>query len=192
MAGAGKSPGAQQEAVLLLFTGGLEARGTTERFWSNAGVKIHHHQSPAESYPGSRAADQAPVEDVLRRDGQWGKGGSIRGFGPERESAAHFQRFDRQNSDHFDSGGNWRNMKRTIPTFDSIKKDAFVSYQAQVKKFGRRHDIEKVSTGEQPNVDVMVDGVNMWDLEARFRYRIVQENMKAWEFPPSCLKRKRH
>ena len=44
---------------------------------------------------------------------------------------------------------------------------------------GRRHGFEKRLTGEQPDVDVMTHGVNRWGLEARFWYKIVQENMEA-------------
>ena len=46
--------------------------------------------SLAGRYPGFRVAGQAPVEDVLRRNGQRGESGAIRGFGPARESAAMF------------------------------------------------------------------------------------------------------
>ena len=35
-------------------------------------------------------AGQAPIEDVPRRDGYRGEGGTIRGFGPARVSAAMF------------------------------------------------------------------------------------------------------
>ena len=136
-------------------------------------------QSPAGSYPGSRALEQAPVEDALRRDDQWGEGSTMKDFGPQRECAARFQRFDRENSDHFDSGENWRGLKMPILTFDSDKKDGLLSYQWQVKVFDRGHGFKKVLTREQPDVDVMADGANMWSLEARFGYEIVQESMKA-------------
>ena len=76
------------------------------RFWSSAGAEDQHHQTSAGSYPGSRAAEQAFVGDILRRDGQWEESGTMRGFGPERESIAHFLRYYMQNSDHLDSGGN--------------------------------------------------------------------------------------
>ena len=46
--------------------------------------------------------------------------------------------------------------------------------------FGRRYGFEQVLAGEQSGVDVMADGVNMWGLEARFGYKIVQEITKAW------------
>ena len=42
--------------------------------------------SLAGSYPGFRVAAQAPVEDVLRRDGQREESGTVRGFGPARVS----------------------------------------------------------------------------------------------------------
>ena len=46
--------------------------------------------SLAGSYPGFRVAGQAPVEEVPRRDGQRGDGGTIRGSGRGRESTAMF------------------------------------------------------------------------------------------------------
>ena len=39
------------------------------------------------------------------------------------------------NSDHFNSGGSWKNLKMPISTFDSNKKDAFLSYKTHVKVF---------------------------------------------------------
>ena len=72
----------------------------------------------AGSYPGFRVAGQAPVEDIPRRDGQRGEGGTIRGFGPARESAAMFG-FGRGISG-IDSSG----FKRTIPVFNS-KQESF-------------------------------------------------------------------
>ena len=40
----------------------------------------------AEGCPSSRDANEGePVDDVPRRDGQWGKGGTVRGLGPARE-----------------------------------------------------------------------------------------------------------
>ena len=61
-----------------------------------------------------------------------------------------------------------------ILTFDSNEKDAFLSYQTQVKMFGKLHGFEKVFTGERPDVNIMADGVNMLDLEAKFGHNIVQ------------------
>ena len=68
-----------------------------------------------------------------------------------------------------------------IPTFDSNNnEDACISYQTQVKMFGRRHGFERVFTGEQADVDtIIVDGVNMWCLRNRFEHKIIQENIKA-------------
>ena len=95
-----------------------------------------HHQSPAASCPGSRAAEQAPAEEVLCRDVQWGEGGTIRSFDPERESAAHFQRFDRQLLDYFDCGVKWtKHLKMSVPTLDANKKDAFFCYHTQFKMY---------------------------------------------------------
>ena len=46
--------------------------------------------SLAGSYPDFRVAALAPVEDVLRRDCQREESGTVRGFGPARESVAMF------------------------------------------------------------------------------------------------------
>ena len=54
----------------------------------------HAKASLVGSYPGFRVARQAPVEDVPRRDGERGEGGTIRRFGPSGESAAMYG-FDR-------------------------------------------------------------------------------------------------
>ena len=42
------------------------------------------------SYPDFRIADRAPLEEVPRRDDKRGEGGTVRGFGPARESPAMF------------------------------------------------------------------------------------------------------
>ena len=85
------SGGAERGGVVV--SGGPEPRGPTARFRNGAGAENQHHQSPAGSCLDSRAAGQAPVVDELRRDGQWGEGDIIRGFGPARESEAHFSTF---------------------------------------------------------------------------------------------------
>ena len=67
----------------------------------------------------------------------------------------------------------------SIPTFDSNKKDPLFSYLTQVKMFDRRHGLEKALSEEQPDEDVMADGVNTCGLEARFGYMMFKENMKT-------------
>ena len=74
--------------------------------------------SLAGSYPDFRVAGQAPVEDVPRRDDQRGEGGTIRGFGPARESAAMF------GVGHSVSGMDTIGFKPTIPVFND-KQDSF-------------------------------------------------------------------
>ena len=68
--------------------------------------------SLARSYPGFRVADRAPVEDVPRRDGQRGEGGTIKGFGSARESTAMFDFGPAV------SGTNSSVYKSTIPVFN--------------------------------------------------------------------------
>ena len=57
--------------------------------------------------------------------------------------------------------------------------------------FGKWHGFEIVMTRERLDVDVMADGASMWNIEARFGHKIVQENMKAWKFICSSLKNER-
>ena len=64
------------------------------------------------SYLDFWIAGQAPVEDVPRRDGQRGEGGTIRDFGPARESAAMFGFGEGV------SGMNSSVFKPTIPAFN--------------------------------------------------------------------------
>ena len=62
--------------------------------------------------PTSRDVNERmPVEDVPRRDGQWGEGGIVRGLGPALESAdiSGYRRVD-----DFMGGG----FKQSVPTFD--------------------------------------------------------------------------
>ena len=61
----------------------------------------------------------------------------------------------------------------------------------QVKMFSRWYGFEIVLTREQLDVDVMADGVSMWNIETRFGHRIVQENIKAWKFISFSLKNER-
>ena len=67
---------------------------------------------------GFRVAGQAPVEDVPRRNGQRRAGGTIRGFGPTRESAAMF------GFSQGVSGMNSSRFKPTAPVFNG-KQESF-------------------------------------------------------------------
>ena len=88
--------------------------------------------SLAGSYPGFRVAGQAPVEDVQRRDGQRKESGTIRGFGPARESAAMFG---------FGQGG----FKPTIPVFNS-KQESFSRWKQEAVIYSRRYGFDAVFT----------------------------------------------
>ena len=81
--------------------------------------------SLAGSYPDFRVAGQPPVEDVPRRDGQRGEGGTIRGFGPARESAAMFG-FNVGVSFMSSSG-----FKPPIPVFNG-KQESFSRWEAGI------------------------------------------------------------
>ena len=63
-------------------------------------------------YLGFRVAGQALVQDVPRRDGQRGEGGTTRGSGPARESAAML------GFGPGVSGMNSNGFKPTIPVFN--------------------------------------------------------------------------
>ena len=66
--------------------------------------------SSAGGCPSSRdASEGVPVEDVPRRDGQWGEGGTVRGLGPARESA---DISGYRGVDDFMGGG----FKQSVPT----------------------------------------------------------------------------
>ena len=68
--------------------------------------------SSAGGCPSSRDVNEGvPVEDVPRRGGQWGLGGTARGLGPARESA---DITGYRGVDDFMGGG----IKQSVPTFD--------------------------------------------------------------------------
>ena len=86
----------------------------------------------AGSYTGFRVAGQAPVENVLRRDGQRAESGAVRGFGPARESAAMFG---------FGQGG----FKPTIPVFNG-KQESFSRWKQEAVIYSRRYGFDAVFT----------------------------------------------
>ena len=99
--------------------------------------------SLAGSYSGFRVARQAPVEDVPRRDGQREERGTIRGFGPERESAAMFG---------FDQGG----FKPAIPVFNG-KQESFSRWKQEAVVYSRQYDFGAVYTRANECQDVNVE-----------------------------------
>ena len=109
-----ESGGARKERVVD-SSGSLvgEFAGRLENFSSEA-----RQASLARSYLGFRVAGQTPVEDVPRGDGQRGKAGTNRGFGPARESAAMFR------SGPGVSGTSSSRLKPTIPVLDG-KHESF-------------------------------------------------------------------
>ena len=86
--------------------------------------------SLAESYPGFRVADQAPVEAVPRRDGQREESGITRDFGPARESAAMF-------------GFGQGEFKPTIPVFNG-KQESFSRCKQEAVIYSRRYGLDSV------------------------------------------------
>ena len=95
-----ESGGAREERVI--DSRGPLVRETSVKQESLSGEG--RQASLAGSYPGFRVAGQTLIEDVPRRDGQREESGTVRGFGPARESAAMFG---------FGQGG----FKPTIPVF---------------------------------------------------------------------------
>ena len=87
--------------------------------------------SLAGSYPGFRVAALAPVEDVLRRDGQREESGTARGFGPTRESATMF--------------GFGQGFKPTIPVFTG-KQESFSRWKQEAVIYSRRYGFDAVFT----------------------------------------------
>ena len=98
--------------------------------------------SLAGSYPGFRVAAQAPVEDVLRRDGQREESGTVRGLGPARESATMF-------------GFGQRGFKPTIPVFTG-KQKSFSRWKQEAVIYSRRYGFDAVFTRANECQDVNV------------------------------------
>ena len=89
--------------------------------------------SLAESYPGFRVAALASVEDVPRGDDKREESGTVRGFGPARESATKFG---------FGQGG----FKPTIPVFTS-KQESFSRWKQEAVIYSRRYVLTRCSQG---------------------------------------------
>ena len=98
--------------------------------------------SLAGSYPGFRVAALAPVEDILRRDGQREERGTVRGFGPARESAAMF-------------GFGQGDFKPAIPVFTG-KQKSFSRWKQEAVVYSRRYGFDAVFTRANGCQDVNV------------------------------------
>ena len=132
--------------------------------------------SLAGSYPGFRVAGQAPVEYVLRRDGQWEESGTARGFGPARESATMFG---------FGQGG----FKPTIPVFTG-NQESFSRWKQEAVIYSRRYGFDAVFTraNECQDVNVVDPECPMERLQDEFGVDIVILHLNAWQFLSSALK----
>ena len=127
-------------------------------------------------YPGFRVAGQAPGEDVLRRDGQREESGTIRGFGPARESAAMFG---------FVQGG----FKPTIPVFTG-KQESFSRWKQEGVIYSRRYCFDALFTRANECQDVNIGDPDcpMERLQDEFGVDIVIFHLNAWQFLSSALK----
>ena len=132
--------------------------------------------SLAGSYPGFRVAALAPVEDVLRRDGQREESGTVRGFDPARESATMFG---------FGQGG----FKPTIPVFTG-KQESFSRWKQEAVIYSRRYGFDAVFTRANECQDVNVGDPDcpMERLQDEFGVDIVILHLNAWQFLSSALK----
>ena len=84
----------------------------------------------AGSYPGCWVAALPPVEDVLRQDSQREESGTVRGFGPARESAAMF-------------GFGQGSFKPIIPVFTG-KQEPFSRWKQEAVIYSRRYGFDGV------------------------------------------------
>ena len=108
--------------------------------------------SSAGGCPSSRDANEGvPVEDVPRRDDQWGEGGTVRGLGPARESA---DISGYRGVDDFMGGG----FKQSVPTFDGR---LFPRYQQEAILFARHYGFESVFTETAAQRDVNVEDTDV-------------------------------
>ena len=126
--------------------------------------------SLAGSYPGFRVAGQAPAEDVPRRDGQREESGTVRGFGPARESAAMFE---------FGQGG----FKPTIPVFTG-KQESFSKWKQEAVIYSRRHGFDAVfaRANECQDVNVGDPDCPMERLQDEFMVDTDISRLSAWQF----------
>ena len=136
--------------------------------------------SLARSYPGFRVAAQAPVEDVPRRDDQREESGTVRGFGPARESATMFG---------FDQGG----FKSTIPVFTG-KQESFSRWKQEAVTYSRRYGFDAVFTRANECHDVNVGDPDcpLERLQDEDRVDIVILHLKSWQFLSSALKSEKY
>ena len=132
--------------------------------------------SLAGTYPGFRVATLAPVEDVLRRDGQREESDTVRGFGPARESVTMFG---------FGQGG----FKPTIPVFTG-KQESFSRWKQEAVIYSRRYGLDAVfrRATECQDVNVGDPDYPMERLQDEFGVDIVVLHLNAWQFLSSALK----
>ena len=130
-----------------------------------------------------RVAGQAPVEDVPRRDGQRGEGGTIRGFSPAREPAAMFD------FGHGVSGMNSSSFKPTIPVFNG-KQESFSRWKQESVIYSRLYGFDAVFTRADECQDVNVGDPDcpMERLQDELGADIVISHLNAWQFLSSALK----
>ena len=138
--------------------------------------------SSAGGCPSSRDANAGvPVEDVPRREDQWGEGGTVRGLGPARESA-DISGFYRGVDDFI--GGRF---KQSVPTFDGTM---FPRYKQEAILFACHYGFESEFTeaGAPRDVNVGDTDVSTARLEAEFGRKAVNMHLSAWRFLSSSLK----
>ena len=126
--------------------------------------------SLAGSYPGFWVAVLAPVEDLPRRDDQREESGTVRGFGPARESTP---------TSGFGQGG----FKSTVPVFTG-KQESFSRWKQGAVIYSRRYGFDAVFTraNECQNVNVGDPDCPMERLQDEFGVDIVILHLNAWQF----------
>ena len=167
-----ESGGAREDSV-------IDSRGSLVRETSVKQESLSgegQQPSLAESYPGYRVTAPAPVEDVLRRDSQREESGTVRGFGPARESATMFG---------FGQGG----FKPTVPVFTG-EQESFSRWKQEAVIYSRRYGFDAVFTRANECQDVNVGDPDcpMERLQDEFAVDIVILHLNAWQFLSSALK----
>ena len=137
------------------------------------------------NYPGFWVADQAPVEDASRRDGQRGEGGTIRNFGPARESAAMFGFVPDV------SGMSISSFKPTILVFNG-KQESFSRWKQESVVFSKRYGFDAMFTRADEFQDVNVEDSDcpMESLLDEFGANIVVSYLNTWQLLSLALKKR--
>ena len=167
-----ESGGAREGRVIDSRSSLVRETSVTQESLSGEG----RQRNLAGSYSSFRVAALAPVEDVLRRDGQREESGTVRGFGAALESAAMLG---------FGQGGS----KPTFPVFTGTQ-ESFSRWKQKAVIYFRRYGFDAVFTraNECQGVNVGEPDCPMQRLQDEFGVDIVILQLNAWQFLSPALK----